>query len=228
MVETRAAASVVMLDPTGHLPLVRTSMASRTPPISSLRPGSVARILASPDVTDATRKVLQDRFEERETASPRCFTLEEFETARAACARLIPQVGRDHPVPLATLLDAGLANGDGDGWRYDAMPPDQDAMRQGFAALDSLAQRRTARRFSALTASEQDALLGSVQRASAEGWDGPPPDRFFQELLARLVEIYYARPAAIEEIGYIGFADAAGFSAIGLDQRDRVEDETAA
>jgi hypothetical protein len=46
---------------------------------------------------------------------------------------------------------------------------------------------------------------------------------YFEELLALVVDVYYAHPLASEEIGYIGMADAHGWQAIGLDQRETHE-----
>lgn len=46
---------------------------------------------------------------------------------------------------------------------------------------------------------------------------------YFEELLALVVDIYYAHPLASEEIGYTGMADAHGWQAIGLDERETHE-----
>jgi len=51
-------------------------------------------------------------------------------------------------------------------------------------------------------------------------WRTLPAARFFEELLAEVVETYYAHPLAQEEIGYAGMADAPGWRAIGLDERE--------
>jgi hypothetical protein len=50
-----------------------------------------------------------------------------------------------------------------------------------------------------------------------------PANRFFEELLVLATETYYAHPLAQEEIGYAGMADAAGWQAIGLDEREAHE-----
>ena len=63
-------------------------------------------------------------------------------------------------------------------------------------------------------------LHGAVQRGEAPGesWSVVPAARFFEELLAECVEGYYSAPAAQDEIGYAGFADAHGWQAVGVDQ----------
>ncbi len=43
---------------------------------------------------------------------------------------------------------------------------------------------------------------------------------FFEELLAQIVEIYYSRPEAKEEIGEVAYADAKGWQKIGLNEME--------
>jgi hypothetical protein len=76
--------------------------------------------------------------------------------------------------------------------------------------------------------------LLAVQRNGAPGqtWKIVPAGRFFEELLAELTECYYSDPSAQEEIGYVGFADAHGWQALGLNELEAheprgIEDMTA-
>jgi hypothetical protein len=46
---------------------------------------------------------------------------------------------------------------------------------------------------------------------------------FFEELLAETIEIFYSFPLVQQEIGYVGMADAKGWSNIGLNQTDEIE-----
>jgi hypothetical protein len=76
-----------------------------------------------------------------------------------------------------------------------------------------------------LPGAERDAVLRAVQSGEAPGevWAQMDAACYFEELLALLVDIYYAHPLALEEIGYVGMADAHGWQAIGLDQREAHE-----
>ena len=74
-------------------------------------------------------------------------------------------------------------------------------------------------------AREVEALLAdgsSVELVHVRGgvWDTVPPVRWFEEMLAELVECYYSHPLAQEDIGYVGMADAPGWPALGLDVLD--------
>ena len=44
--------------------------------------------------------------------------------------------------------------------------------------------------------------------------------RVFEELLAEVAEAAFTQPSALERIGYAGLADARGWHAIGLDERE--------
>lgn len=79
--------------------------------------------------------------------------------------------------------------------------------------------------FDELDASSQDEVLLAVQRNEAQGqtWKTVPAQRFFEELLAELTECYYSDPTAQEEIGYVGFADAHGWHALGLNELEAHE-----
>ena len=183
-------------------------------------PGTVRALLDSDLVTSPTRVVLRSRLGPAGAARPHFFDARSFATLRAASARLIPQPGRSDPVDLAGAIDARLAAGEGDGWRYADMPPDGEAHRRGLSGLDELARERFGAAFHELDGACQDATLRAVQRgeAASGAWAGLSPRRFFEELLAELAECYYSDPLTQEEIGYVGMADARGWRAIGLDQ----------
>jgi hypothetical protein len=181
-------------------------------------------------VTPATRAVIESRLVPDDTPTapvqkPRFFEAEAFDTLRAACARLIPQADRTRPVDLAGAVDERLAAGRCDGWRYSRMPPDGEAYRRGLHGLDESARAMFGASFVALDAPGQDEVLLAVQRNEAQGqeWETIPAYRFFEELLAELTECYYSDPLTQEEIGYVGFADAHGWNAIGLNELEAHE-----
>lgn len=183
-------------------------------------PGTVRELLQSALVTEKTRAELLPRLEPDGELIPRVFDDHAFRTLRAACARIIPQLDRPAPIELALRLDERLAAGVGDGWRYGTMPPDTEAHRRGLAGLDESGQALFGADFATLDGPRQDEILRAVQRGEAPGvtWTTLPGARYFEELLAELVECYYSHPLSLEEIGYVGMADAWGWQQIGLDQ----------
>jgi len=187
--------------------------------------GTVGALLKSDHVLPPTREALRERLERLAVVAPRFFDGAGFATLRAVCARLIPQPERERPIDIASGIDTRLADGGGDGWRYDALPSDGEAYRLGLRGLDELAGDRHGAAFAALGGAEQDGVLSAVQ--SGQAWSGVwgtmPPDRFFEELLAEATEIYYAHPLAQEKIGYVGMADLPGWTRIGLDELEERE-----
>jgi hypothetical protein len=199
-------------------------------PIRSHPRGTVLDLLETPAVTPATRRVMQARLAGApglapgEGAPPRHFDAAAFATLRATCARLLALGDHDGPSAewVAAAIDHRLARGAGDGWRYDALPPDGVAYRRALAGLDALATAEHDRPFSELAGEAQDALLARMQRGDVHGaaWHRLDAPRCFEELLAESVECLYAHPLALDEIGYAGFADAPGWRAVGLDARE--------
>lgn len=167
-------------------------------------------------MTAPTRDALRARL--APAAAPRFLTEAEFATLAAACARLLPQSG----VEIAPEIDARLAAGTSDGWRYDALPPDGEAYRRGMAGLDQTARATFGAPFAQLTPDGQDTVLLAVQGDTAAGeiWQAMPAKRFFEELLAEATEVFFAHPLAHEAIGYAGMADAPGWTRIGLNERE--------
>lgn len=188
-------------------------------------PGTVRALLETDMVTPQTRAALLERLEKETVATPRFFDSEAFATLRAACARLLPQPERAQPVDLAGAIDERLAKGEGDGWRYDGMPPDGEAHRRGLLGLNESARLLFGKGFPELDGPRQDRVLSLVQRGEVEGgmWETTPAHRFFEELLAGVTESYYSHPLAQEEIGFVGMADAPGWQSVGLDQLEPLE-----
>ena len=189
-------------------------------PIAHYPGGTVRALLSTALVTPATRDALEARLAREPVVVPRFFDQATFERLRALCARLIPQDGLPGPVDLAGLIDERLAEGEGDGWRYAEMPPDGDAYVRGLHALDVTARARAGGDFTTLSAAAQDDVLAAVKRGdvSEAAWSGVSPKRFFEEVLAEVSERFYSHPYALEEIGFVGMADAPGWQAIGLNR----------
>jgi hypothetical protein len=166
----------------------------------------------TPSWNDATRTVMARRL--GEVPGRRFFSPAEWAVLVALCERVVPQPDRDSPVPIAPWIDAALAERRGTGTRQEDMPQEEVAWRQGLAALDAEALHREGRRFPDLAAAAQDALIRSVDRGEveSEGWQGLPPQTFLRKLaMKRIVQTYYAHPAAMSEIGYGGPASPRGY-----------------
>ncbi|MCY7421550.1 MAG: gluconate 2-dehydrogenase subunit 3 family protein [Chitinophagaceae bacterium] len=187
--------------------------------------GTVQALMQTDNVTANTRNVLQNRIDRKYKIEPEFFDAEIFQILRAVCMRLIPQINPDRMVDLAGCLDGILAEGKGNGWRYDAMPEDGKAFMTGLYGIDKSAVLKYQKNFHLLTANEQDLILASVQSGEATGltWDILPAKLFFEELLAALVELYYSHPFAKEDIGEVAMADAKGWQKIGLNQLEAYE-----
>lgn len=151
------------------------------------------------------------------------FTESEYRFLVQVCERLIPQP--EYQVDIVQAIDRRLSSGQTNGWRYDAMPNDGDAFRQGVKGIDETAQALFTAAFDQLSPDQQDRVLGQIQTATAPGsvWKDLPADRFFEELLAEAVEIYYSHPLAQEAIGYVGMADQPDWQRIGLNEREERE-----
>ena len=182
--------------------------------------GTVRALLQTDLVTPATRKVLQARLDETPAPGPRFFTHPEFDLLQAVLGRLFADSEAPTARSLALAMDTRLADGKSDGWRYDALPPDADAARLGLRGLDQTAQALSMSEFAALDAARQDAVLAAVQKGDPPGivWRTLPAARFFEELLAEATEAYYSHPLAQEEIGYVGMADARGWTRVGMNE----------
>lgn len=185
--------------------------------------GTVRALLATDQVTNKTRQVLTERLD-LVPEPPAFFSNAEQELLRTICNRLIPQ-DRPNPVDIAGFIDKRLAQGESDGWRYDTMPADGDAYKQGLAGVNETARNLFQRSFQELSEADQDETLRRIQREDAPGtiWESLPAGRFFEELLAEATNNYYSHPLAQEEMGYVGMADAPGWQRIGLNQRETRE-----
>ena len=192
-----------------------TAVRPRTHPDDRIR-----ALLLSERVTAPTREALLARLAAEPVTEPRFFSAGEFATMQAVCARLIPQDDRPVPVDLAGPIDARLASGGGNGWRYATMPPDGVAFTLGLRGIEEAAALLFGAQFRSLDKLQQDQVLSRVQAGEppGESWGKVPAGRFFEELLAEVTEFYYAHPLAQDEIGYVGMADAAGWQDIGLDE----------
>lgn len=181
-----------------------------------------------PSFNPPTRAVLRERM--HLVPERRFFSEAEWALMEVISARLIPQDGRDEPVAITPWVDAQLAEGRGEGFRHDGMPPMTVAWRRGLAGVESEAKRTYLRSFTDLPPDLQDTMLKAVQSGEVDeaAFGGVPPGRFFTHVLLKaVVGVYYAHPAAWNEIGFGGPASPRGYVRLGLDERDPWEAEEA-
>ena len=182
----------------------------------------------TPSFDETTRAVLTKRL--TEVPPRRFFTDEEHRLLEAVTDRLLPQSDRREPIPIAPWIDARLATDSGEGFRYDGMPPQQEAWRLGLRGIEAEARLRFAHGFCELGPDQQDEVLRRVEAGEVDDreWGGMDARRFFRhELLTAAVGVYYAHPAAWNEIGFGGPASPRGYVRLGLDERDPWEPELA-
>ncbi len=178
--------------------------------------GTVRRLLETDLVTNPTRTVLEKRLRETDDYQPTFFDAKTFAVLRAVCLRLIPQ----DSVDCAAFVDKSLSENKSSGWRYDELPEMAETFKRGFDGIDETSKSKFGTDFLQLSEARQDEILTEIQNGTAAGeiWKSLSAELFFEELLAQTVAVYYAHPLAQEEIGYVGMADANGWTRIKLNE----------
>lgn len=152
------------------------------------------------------------------------FTAAEDAAATALCDLLLAQDGEPR-IPVVALVDARLAAGETDGWRYEDMPEDGEAWRRSLAALDQDAHAAHGRSFAQVTQQQQGPLLQAVFDAGQHGrrWHGWPAQHVWSLWTRYTCAAFYSHPWAWNEIGFGGPAYPRGYKNPGLDARERWE-----
>lgn len=163
----------------------------------------------------ATQKAVADRVENRQTI--RFFSQEEEALLGAVIDRVMPQDDRSEgrTIPILTVLDERLYKNSLNGFRYEDMPPDQEAYRLGLQAIDEMSQQRFQQRFIDLTVHRQELILKSLHDGKPDPehstWQRMPVHRFWALLMEDCVTAYYSHPWAWDEIGFGGPAYPRGY-----------------
>ncbi len=187
---------------------------------------------ATPDWDDQTREVVRARLDD--VPPIRFFSPAEAATLAAVVDRIMPQPDRPETerVPIVPWIDKKLFDDQRDGYREDSLPPQRQAWKLALAAIDESARIFFRTRFADLAEGDRDMILKRMHQGDAPGpaWKEVPPKQFFSKMLMySVLHIYYAHPAAWNEIGYHGPSSPRGYSRIwdgGVDPWDaRVEGE---
>ena len=99
------------------------------------------------------------------------FTEAERSCAAALLDHLTGQLGEPR-VPVLQMIDARLAAGETDGWRYDDMPEDGQAWRDTLSYLDADAKARCGTTFAEAAEADRHQLIQAVQDQAAGTWHG--------------------------------------------------------
>jgi hypothetical protein len=164
---------------------------------------------------DATRKVVTERVEK--IPPIRFFTADEARLLSAVIDRLMPQDDRSEAktIPILPVIDERLYENALNGFRYEDMPPDQEAYKMGLKAIDEMARERYDQAFAALTVHRQELILKSLHDGEPnpdhETWKRMPVHRFWALLMEDCVTAYYSHPWAWDEIGFGGPAYPRGY-----------------
>jgi len=146
----------------------------------------------------------------------RFFTAAEEPTLVAFCDVVLAQDAEPR-VPVAAMVDAKMADGKLDGYRYADMPRDPDTWRIVLAGLDHTAQAAYDARFADCRHEHQE----NVVREFAEGrlvggpWEELNATRAWSVVMRAVLAEFYSHPWAWNEIGFGGPAYPRGFLRLG-------------
>ena len=170
-------------------------------------PPAYAHVVASDRVSRRMRAALARRaLADDPGYAPKALTAQQLETLRVVAGRVVPQM--PPAIDLAARVDAALADGAGDGWRFAGLPEDRVAYAR---ALDGLGSA-----FAASDGDAQDACLGAVAAGvfepaaddpSAQVLSSAQMTLWFEDARSDLVRQWVAHPATMAAIGFDGFAN---------------------
>jgi len=171
-------------------------------------------------------QVTKDLIEARVRTSAQAvtfFTANERDCARALLNDLTGQDRDDASVPVTQMVEARLAAGETDGWRYADMPEDGQAWRDTLGYLDADARARYGTAFAEAAEENRHRLIQTVQDLSGEDWHGLPAKHVWSLWTRYACTALYAHPDAWAEIGFSGPAYPRGYKNIGVDKLEPYE-----
>jgi hypothetical protein len=163
----------------------------------------------------ATHDVVSDRLEK--TPPIRFFSEDEAVLLGAVIDRVMPQDDRaeERTIAILPVLDERLHKNSLNGFRYEEMPPDQEAYRLAIKAIEEMALARFQQSFVDLTVHRQELILKSLHDGKPDpenaAWNKMPVHRFWAMLIEDCVTAYYSHPWAWDEIGFGGPAYPRGY-----------------
>jgi hypothetical protein len=152
---------------------------------------------------------------------PRFFTDAEQAAAEALLNQLTGQCDEPLQVPVMEMVDARLAAGETDGWRYADMPEDGQAWRDTLGYLDADAQARCGTSFAEAKERDQAAIIQAVQ--DSREWHGMPAPRVWSLWTRYACTAFYSHPYAWSEMGFPGPAYPRGYKNAGVGKLEPFE-----
>jgi hypothetical protein len=150
-----------------------------------------------------------------------------FNATQAACAgpllNLLTGQEDDQEISVLHMVDARLAAGETDGWRYCDMPEDGQAWRETLACLDEDAAARCGTTFADAPEDDQLALIQAVQDLAAKDWHELNAAHVWSLWTRYACTALYAHPLAWQEIGFSGPAYPRGYKNAGVDKLEPFE-----
>ncbi|HUA28745.1 MAG TPA: gluconate 2-dehydrogenase subunit 3 family protein [Streptosporangiaceae bacterium] len=153
---------------------------------------------------------------------PRFFTPAEQDCASALLDQLTGQRGA-RVAPVLQMVDARLAAGETDGWRYADMPEDSQAWRDSLGYLDKDASLRCGSGFADASDVDQMALLQAVLDLGTQSWHGLPAAHVWSLWTRYACTALYSHPAAWAEMGFPGPAYPRGYKNAGVGKLEPFE-----
>jgi Gluconate 2-dehydrogenase subunit 3 len=177
-------------------------------------------VLASSDHWDArTRRVVLDRVADLPSIS--FFDAAEARALRAFCDVVTGQ-DCEPRIPVLEMVDAKLAAGKLDGFRYENMPPDPETWRRVAANLDRSAREQgSAEGFAAGSSELQHEIVERFSEGELD-WE-LPVSRAWSVVMRMVLSEFYSHPWSWNEIGFGGPAYPRGYARLGAGQREHWE-----
>jgi hypothetical protein len=180
-------------------------------------------VLDEADHWDAvTRQVVMERVEN--VPPVKFFTQPEAATLSAFFDTVLAQ-DREPRIPVLAMIDAKIFSGKREGYRYDDMPDDGEALRRVAAGLDAAARQHGAADFVVASGEVRHAVVQAFANGELHGevWDELPCSHAWAVIMREALSAFYSHPWAWNEIGFGGPAYPRGYARFGKGQREEWE-----
>jgi hypothetical protein len=154
-------------------------------------------------------------------SGPRFFTDREQACAAALLDLLTGQCDDNLGVPVLQMIDARLAAGQTDGWRYADLPEDGQAWRDTLDYLDKDAHDRCGMSFADAPRQDRTEMISAVQ--NADQWHGLAAARVWSLWTRYACTAFYSHPNAWSEMGFPGPAYPRGYKNAGVGKLEPFE-----
>jgi pimeloyl-ACP methyl ester carboxylesterase len=193
-------------------------------------------LIMSDRVAEGTRRALLDRISWHPSDAAKVLNSAQEDVLACVLDRVIPQHG--FRIDLAGRLLEQLASGQGDGWRFDALPEDCIAYPSGLDTLERAALESAGKSFVDLDQTQQDHLLKRAANGTlaVASYDSAAPlmtaeqiKKWFEDVRGNATRLYVSHPDTLARLGYSGIANGgdgqpkSGFIRIGLGETESWE-----